>query len=131
MMLLDTHALVWWVSNPQRLGPKAATELDRPLPPGSLAVSSISMWEIAMLSRKGRLQFNTSPTSWLARVESLPQLRFLSVDNAIALLSVQLPDSVPSDPADRIIVATAIHHRLPLVTADQRLQQSGLVECIW
>jgi len=131
MVLLDTHAWVWLVSDPESLSKRARKAVDAALEAGELAVSSISVWEVATLVAKERLRLTMDVGVWVARSEAMPFLRFLPVTNSIALKSVELPPPLHADPADRIIVATALQHRLPLVTKDRRLRDYELVRTIW
>lgn len=132
MIVLDTHALVWWVSDPDRLGAKARRSIDREVEAGeTLRVSAISVWEIAMLTSAGRLELTMDVDSWLARVEALPALEFIPVDNRIAVRSVSLDDFPHRDPADRIIVATALGLGATLATADERIHSWRTVKTIW
>ena len=72
MIVLDTHALIWWVSDPDRLGAKARRIIDREVEAGeTLRVSAISAWEIAMLTSASRLELTMDVESWLARIEAL------------------------------------------------------------
>jgi PIN domain nuclease of toxin-antitoxin system len=130
LILLDTHALVWWVSG----GPLSANALrtiERHAPTRSLYVSSITVWEIATLVDRGRLALTLDVADWIARLETVDSLRFVPVDNRIALASTRLPGDLPRDPADRIIVATARWLDAPLVTRDARLAAYPHVETIW
>ncbi|MBM4353039.1 MAG: type II toxin-antitoxin system VapC family toxin [Deltaproteobacteria bacterium] len=132
MILLDTHAWIWYLAAPERLSGKARKAIEAQMGQSSgLVVSSISAWELAMLVDRGRLRLTIDADTWVARAEALPFLRFVPVDNRIALASVRLPPSVPPDPADRIIVATALLAGIPLVTADKRLRKCGVVKTIW
>ena len=81
--------------------------------------------------RKGRLELKEEVRTWIARAEALPFFRFVPVDNAIALLSVELPHPLHPDPADRIIVATALRLQCPLVTKDRQLHEYPDIEVIW
>src|SRR5208283_4229962 len=87
----------------------------------AIYVSSISSWEIAMLSSRGRLQLTINVADWVAAAESLPFVCFIPVNNRIALKSVSLPDFAWSDPADRIIIATTLSMRATLITKDRRI----------
>lgn len=107
MIVLDTHAWVWWISAPERLSRRGREAIDGSMGDASVCVSAISCWEVALLVKKGRLELTMDPSDWISRCEALPFLRFVPVDNHIALRSVQLPAPLHEDPADRIIVATA------------------------
>lgn len=132
MIVLDTHALVWWVSNPRRLAAKARKTIEAALTDGdALAVSSISTWEIAMLAAARRLELTMDVDTWVSRVEALPALNFIPVDNRIALRAVHLEGFPHRDPADRLIVATALGLGATLVTADARLHAYRPVHTIW
>lgn len=132
MIALDTHALIWWVAEPKRIPAKTRRAVDAALGAGeSLAVSSISVWEIAMLVERGRLAFTTDADTWLANVQALPVLAFHPVDSAIALRAVRLPGFAHRDPADRMIVATALGLNASLVTADARLRSYKPLTTLW
>ena len=131
MILLDTHALLWWLDSPDRLGPEARRAIDAALPSRAVRASSISVWEIALLSTRGRLDLGEPLDRWLARCEALPFLSFVPLDNAVAVRSVALPPPLHRDPADRIIVATALELGIPLATRDERLLDYPHVETIW
>ena len=132
MIALDTHALVWWVSDPARLGARARKAIEAAINEGDqLAVSSISTWEIAMLVAARRLELTMDVDTWVARVESYPGLTFVPVDNRIALRAVQLDGFSHRDPADRIIVATALGLGATLVTADERIRAYRAVRTVW
>ena len=132
MILLDTHALVWWVADAKRLPAKARRALDAAVKANeSVAVSSISLWEVAMLVARKRLTFTIDADTWISSVEALPFLTFVPVDNRIALRSVHLDGFPHGDPADRIIVATALGLGATLVTADRRLRAYKPVGTLW
>ena len=130
MILLDTHVLVWWVAEPERLSAKARRAIAGDGAEGIL-VSSISAWEIGMLVKKGRLKLSMNVRSWLALTERLPRVRYRPVTNEIALASALLPAAAPRDPADGIIIATAMAEEIPLVTADARIRKCRLVRTVW
>ena len=114
-MLLDTHVLLWFRFGDHRLGPESRQEIGRAVEAGATAVSAISFWEVGMLLQKGRLGFDLDLEAWRNRL--LDQgLVEIPVDGAIAARAGLLHD-LHGDPADRLIVATALEgHRL--VTAD-------------
>ena len=132
MIVLDTHALVWWVADPARIPAKARRQVERAAgQPGALAVSSISIWEVAMLVARRRLELTVSVETWLAALQALPSLTFVPIDNAIAVRAVALPAFPHKDPADRFIVATALEVGGALVTADRRLRNYGQIATVW
>lgn len=131
MILLDTHALIWWISDIYKIPPKARQVIRQEEKNSQIGISSISIWEICMLVKKGRLKLSIDLDLWLEKVESLPVLTFIPVDNYIAKTSVSLDSDNLKDPADRIITATALQSGLTLVTGDQKIRRSGLVKTLW
>lgn len=101
------------------------------MPSRTIYVSSISAWEVALLVDKGRLKLSIEVGDWIARSEALPFVTFVPVDNRIAVRSVELPLPLHDDPADRIIVATAIILGAVLVTQDERLRRYSHVPTRW
>ena len=118
MILLDTHVLLWLRSGDRRLGAGARSEIERAWRAGEVCVCAISFWEVTLLKVKGRIRFPEDVAQW--RREQLEQgVIEVAVDGEIGIRAASLPDFV-ADPADRLIVATALGgHRL--VTADRRL----------
>ncbi len=84
-----------------------------------------------MLVSRGRLVLTMDTTAWIAMSESLPFLEFVPVDNRIALRAVSLPKGAPRDPADRLIVATALVLGAPLVSADGQVRKTEGLRVIW
>jgi PIN domain nuclease of toxin-antitoxin system len=131
MILLDTHILVWWVDgDTNRLSRKARQALEQHGKRNELLVTSISIFEITTLERRGRLRFEVSASEWLAQVRRLPEYRIEPLTDEIAERAGQFGDSFPGDPADRMIAATALLRDVPLVTYDEKLRTSGL-KTIW
>ena len=132
MITLDTHALVWWVSAPKRIPAKSRKAIELLVGSGgAVTVSSISIWEIAMLVARGRLTLTLPTDVWLSSVEALPFVQFIPVDNRIAMRAVALEKFPHRDPADRIIAATALGLGATLITADAGLQGYSPVRTIW
>lgn len=131
MILLDTHAWVWLVSEPERLSVEARTLIEEHVAQGQVLVSSISVWEVAMLVDKGRLKLRLDVSTWLGKCEALTFLTFVPLDNEIALRSVALPNWPHPDPADRIIAATALKLGIPLVTQDKALRRYDVLATVW
>lgn len=132
MIVLDTHTLIWWVDMPQKLSKKARQAIEKEVSQeGGILISSITTFEIYMLVKKGTLELATHPDIWLEKVESLSSVRFISVDNKVASLSVNLATFSHKDPVDRMIVATSILHGAPLVTSDEKILRYPHVQSIW
>lgn len=131
MIVLDTHAWVWFVSNPELLSSKATAAIEDAVSEKRVFISSISAWEVALLVARGRLELTMEVSEWVARSESLPFFQFVPVNNTIAVKSVVLPGSLHADPADRVIIATARSLGAPIITKDKRLRTYPHIETIW
>lgn len=132
MIVLDTHALIWWVNGDEQLSMKARKAIEAELSEdGQVMVSAITAWEIAMLVAKGRLALTMDIDDWLATVATIEGVSFVSVDTDVAVQSVRLPGEFHPDPADKLIVALARHHSVPLVTGDTKILGYRHVKTIW
>lgn len=131
MILLDTSALIRWICVPERLSKSASKTIEEEIKKGEILISSISLWEICLLIKKERLGFWVDPENWLEKVESLPFIRFVPVDNQVAIKSVKLDEDFHQDPADRMIVATALLNGATLITSDQKILKYSKVKTIW
>jgi len=131
VIVLDTHALVWWVSGDATLSKKAKNVIDRELAGGEIIISAISAWEIAMLVEREKLVLSMDVSSWLASVSAIESVRIAPIDAEIAMKSVSLPGVFHKDPADRMIVATARKLAAPLVTKDERIRAYAHVKTVW
>ncbi|NOQ78430.1 MAG: PIN domain-containing protein [Gammaproteobacteria bacterium] len=133
MIVLDTHTLIWWVSNKEKLSKAAnkAIELELKNKDGQILVSSITVWEISLLIEKGRITLTMDLDEWLRTVSDIKNLHFIPIDNEVAVKSVRLPGDFHPDPADRMITALARHYSAPLVTSDSKIQNYKFVKTIW
>jgi PIN domain nuclease of toxin-antitoxin system len=116
-VLLDTHVVHWWSSEPQRVSGPASEILDQA---DELVVAAITWFELAWLAKHERIVVDLPVRSWLSALAT--QVRTIGVTPAIADTAVALPSSFPGDPADRMIFATAIEHGLRLVTKDRAIR---------
>jgi len=125
-ILLDTHAWVWF-----RLGEAAAFRrasieaINAAAARSTLRVSVISVWEVAMLVAKGRLQLGRPVTEWVRGALSAPGLLLAELSAEIAVEACDLPGDFHDDPADRIIVATARAIGATLYTKDRAILAYG------
>lgn len=131
MIVLDTHVLLWWVSDPNKLSSKAQEAIKKESSKGLILVSSISVWELYLLVKKERLKLTMDTDSWIEKVEKLPFIQFVPVDNRIAAKSVILPGKFNEDPADRMIVATTREKGAVLITNDKRIRNYSYVRSLW
>ncbi len=132
MLLLDTHILIWWIDDSNKLSRTAAARIEEAIKSDeAIIVSSISAWEIAMLVEKNRLKLTIDVDSWLQTVSEIDQVRFIAVDNKVALESTRLPGDFHKDPADRMIVALARTLAIPLITTDEKMLAYKYVKTIF
>jgi PIN domain nuclease of toxin-antitoxin system len=130
LILLDTHVVLWLAGEPAQVSSKAHAAIESARTTGSgLAICDITLLELAMIARRKKLRLETSLESFLDELES--RFRVLPITAKACARAAALPASYPSDPADRIIGATAIIEGLPLVTADRAIRGSGVVRTIW
>ncbi|MBL8538288.1 MAG: type II toxin-antitoxin system VapC family toxin [Hyphomonadaceae bacterium] len=119
MLLIDTNALLWLGSGSENLGAGARAALQAAVERGEAKFSAISVWETALLIRKGRYELLQTVDAWRQELFDLG-LKEVALDGAVAALSVSLPD-LHDDPADRFIAATSVRLGAQLVTSDKRL----------
>lgn len=123
MVVCDTHVLLFWASAPDRLSALAAKTIERELESGRLACADISLWEIAMLASRGRIEIPVPPADYLRDIVLAMKLNVLPITPEIATLA-QDPRLRHGDPADRLIGASAMQHRAELISADRQLARS-------
>lgn len=128
MYILDTHILLWLVSAQAELTEKVKTVIHSN--PGNLYVSSISAFEIAIKHIKNKLQLPISPDVWFQKAISLHGLDELTINSEILIQSATLP-AIHNDPADRIIISTAIIHNATIITRDKLIPQYPGIKVLW
>ena len=130
MILVDTHVVVWLAFDQDQISRKARAAIDdaRKNADG-LAISDITLLELATLASKGRIRLDISLESFLQEVES--RFVVLPISGRACARAMGLPASYPKDPADRIIGATALVEGLSLLTADRGIRRSRTVQTIW
>jgi len=127
VIVLDTHALIWLATDPSQLGSEARKALRGARNKG---VAAISCWELAMLAARNRIVLDRDPVTWMDDALTTEGIELLPLTPAVAVASAQL-GTFHGDPADRLIVATAITHGAVLVTKDERIRESHLVRTLW
>jgi PIN domain nuclease of toxin-antitoxin system len=130
-LLLDTHVWLWWLLGQPELSTAERDALDAYATAGTPpAISAISLWEAQMLASKERLQLDTPLTHWLPSAAAPEIVTVLPLDTDVILALDALPTGFHGDPADRIIVATARAHGLPLATRDGNIRRSRTLK-LW
>lgn len=129
-VVLDTHALIWWVDGSKRLAREQHRAVERAANAGMMFVSEISLWEIAMLTEAGRLTLREPLDTWLERATAGPAVQRMGLTPQVMRELASLATTRDWDPADRIIVATARLLGAALVTSDTRIVESALVQTI-
>lgn len=128
-LLLDTHVWLWRLLAPERLSHEAERAVAQH--DSLLHLSPISTWETLVLARKGRLSLEPTPTAWVLDALRRSALTAMPLSHGIALRSEALEGFDSADPADRFLVATALEHKLVLVTADEAMHTYEPVETLW
>jgi len=132
VIVIDTHVLLWWFGGEDgRLSGPAKEALDAERHDGTIFVSSISAWEIAILVARRRIGLSMDVLGWLETAGRVEAIKFVPVDNEIAVKSTQLGEEFHKDPADRFIVATCQKLAAPLVTADEKIRRYSSIRTIW
>lgn len=129
MVVLDTCSLLWWTLQPERLSRKAA-DLCEQLSTSPGWVSAISFWEIGIKQQKGQIDLPVSLEEYVTRVKHTGAVRIVPVDESVWLKSLALNWKDP-DPADRVVVATALTCEAPLLTKDAKMRRWRGVETVW
>ena len=131
MILMDTCAIIWDALESTELTKNAAEAINKADERNALIISDISIWEISMLIKKKRLEVNTTAANFINLFLQSRNISVQSISPEIAELSVNFSSEINNDPADRIIAATSIIQNAQLVTADQNLRESEMLDTIW
>jgi PIN domain nuclease of toxin-antitoxin system len=127
VIVLDTHAWLWWVGEPRRLGRRTARAIDDA---DRIGIAAVSCFEVAAAVAKGRVILDRPPLHWLQDALALPKVELLPLTAAVAVNAIQLA-AFHGDPADRLIVATTIIEGAVLATMDRRLRGYAVVQTVW
>ncbi len=128
MIVLDTHAWIWWVNESEQLSKKATEAINSAT---TLGICAISCWEIAMLVAKDRLGLNQNVMDWINLALTRPKTKLLTLDPRVLVTSTQLPGDFHGDPADRFIAASCLIHKAPLITKDKQIKNWPHLKVIW
>ena len=127
VIVLDTHAWIWWASEPARLGRRgrAAIEIS-----DQIGIPAVCCFEVAAAAARGRIGLDRAPLDWIEQALALPRVRLLPLSPAVSVKATQL-GTFHGDPADRLIVATAIIESATLVTRDRNIRGYASVDSVW
>lgn len=129
MIVLDTHAWVWWVGETGDLSGAAAEEISAA---EQIGVCTISCWEVVMLVQRRRLELTPDPAAWITAALAMPRVREVRLDARTAVRARALDrDSFPGDPADSLIYATAVELGVRLVRRDTDIAAFDSARVVW
>ena len=126
-VLLDTHLWLWWLLGSPQLPMRELQAIDQSAQARQLRLAAISLWEAQMLQAQGRLQLDQPFEHWLRRAAAAEVITVLPLDSEVVIRVNSLPADFHGDPADRLIVATALAQGLPLATFDGNIRRSQVV----
>ncbi len=129
MVLLDTHVLIWLVNEPVKLSKRANEAIFAARESDGLAISAITLWELAWIATHGRLDFVGTVDTLVERITSKIAIR--PITSQIAILANQFPTTYSNDPSDRLIGATAMAEGIALVTKDRTIRDCKQIKTIW
>jgi PIN domain nuclease of toxin-antitoxin system len=128
MIILDTHAWVWWLTESSQLSIKALETIENNT---IIGIPAISCWELAMLVSKNRIGLSMDVQIWMGLAFQNPKVQLLPITPEIAVLSTRLPGDFHGDPADRLIVASSLFYKATLISKDEKIQKWGYLPVIW
>jgi PIN domain nuclease of toxin-antitoxin system len=129
VILLDTHVLVWLATEPAKLSRQASSAIRRANRSGGLAVSAITLWELAWFASHNRLQVTGTVEGYLEEVSSRVAIR--PITTKVVALANQFPIDYSSDPCDRLIGATALAEGMLLITKDAKIRDCKQLQTLW
>ena len=131
MIVLDTHVWLWWLHDPARLSPTAEKLIQQEQVSGSLVLSAISVWEVAVKVQSGKLIIPMDINRWYELARSYPATVIEPLKPVDAIASTQLPGNFHKDPADRIIISLSRRLGVPLLTCDLKILDYEHVMTAW
>lgn len=128
MIVLDTHAFVWWREENSNLSSRARHAIESA---ERVAVPTACCFEIATLERRGRIRLDRGATAWIRAALSAPSIEPVPLTSEIAAEAGRLPDTFPGDPVDRVVFATALSLGSKIVTRDRRITEHDPSRVVW
>lgn len=129
VILLDTHALIWLKAEPGKLSGAASEAIRAARQSDGLAISAITLWELAWLAANGRISFSGTLDSFVEEMASRTSIR--PITHQIAVWANRFTAAYPNDPSDRLIGATALIEGIALVTKDRAIRSYGQIKTVW
>ncbi len=130
-VLLDTNAFLWWLHDQRKITPRARKSISAAEANGRILVSAISIWEVAVKCRLGKLNLPLDINAWFEKAREYPAIIIEPLSPKDAIASTLLPGDFRNDPADRIIIAIARRIGCPLITSDKSIINYSHVNTIW
>jgi PIN domain nuclease of toxin-antitoxin system len=127
VIVADTHTLIWWILHPERLSTTALGAIDSA---EVIGFAGISCWEVGMLAGRRRVLLDREPAAWLHGIVESRNISILPITIEIGVRAAELHE-ILRDPIDCLIAATALANKASLITKDDRIRTSGVVETIW
>jgi PIN domain nuclease of toxin-antitoxin system len=128
VIVLDTHAWLWWASQASSLSRRAEREIRAAK---RIGVSAVSCLEVAVAEARGRIELDRPALLWLEEALRLPRVELLPLTPAVAVRASRFGRDLPGDPADRVIAATALLESARLVTRDSKMREYPGIETVW
>ena len=128
MIVLDTHAWLWWQTTDDKLSRRAQAEIDSA---DRIGVCTVSCYEVARAASRGRIRLDREPTTWITQALAADRVEPLDLTHRVAAEAGALGPEFPGDPVDRIIYATTLEHRTRLVTRDRALRRLDPERTVW
>lgn len=125
LIVLDTHIWIWLAEGDSSLKQSAKKLIEKSSLEAKILLPAISIWELAMLIQKERITLNSPMQQWIETASTLPGLEISPLSADVSIESCQLPGELHSDPADRMIVATARINNATLITRDKQILDYG------
>ncbi len=131
MVTVDTHVVIWEALLPEKLSLNAKNAFDKARKSDGILLCDISLWEISMMLAKKRIEIDISYLEFISMLRASRNYILQPITPEIAFLSTTVCSQLNADPADRLIVATALATKTPLITVDKNIIDSGIVHTIW